>query len=259
VKKNAKIFTLISLILFVFICPAYAKPDRTGNWNFNETTGLINIPSARIMKHKTAVIYIRMAKLGKRPPLKDKSQSSSPGPSTGKPWDSDWWIDNDGDRGLRISPIKNVELNFMNVHSYQLAPVVAGKVVVLEETKSLPAVTIGVQNVLSAKEDKAHSQEVQDANGKPAPFIAATKSIGSGDGFMDLTVGYGGGRFRNKIFYGGELFLDKKHYFSALGEYDGNVINYGVKYRLPGNRWDFGFFIEDKNQPGFTFSYTIPF
>lgn len=234
------------------------RPNRTGNWNFNETTGLINIPTARTIKYRTLKVSIRMAKLGKNPPLKNKSQSNEPGPSTGRFWDSDWWIDNDGDRRLLISPVKNVEINMMNVHSYSVAPILAGKWVALPERKNFPAIAVGVQNATGYDEDiNVKDPEVMRVNSKAAPFVVASKSFLKNDA-VDLTVGYGGGRFRNRVFYGGEVFMDKKHLFSAMGEYDGNVYSYGIKYRLPNGRWDFGFVIQDKNNPGFTFSYTMP-
>lgn len=250
----------LTFILLISSMPATAKDGegRTGNWNFNETTGLVNMPTARTIPYRTMQVSIRMAKLGKNPPLKNRDQVKNPGPSTGKFWDSDWWIDNDGDRRLLISPVKNVEINVMNVHSYSIAPILAAKWVAVSETKKFPAIAIGVQNATGYKEDSnVISKEVRDANSKAAPFAVASKSFFEND-ILDLSVGFGGGRFRNRVFYGGELFLDRKHLFSAVGEYDGNVSAYGLKYRLPKGRWDFSFVIQDRKNPGVTFNYNMP-
>ena len=260
IKRLIKLaFTALALTVMI-TAPVWASEGegKTGNWNFNETTGLVNMPTARVQKYRTAKFSIRMAKLGKNPPLKNKSQSSNPGPSTGKFWDSDWWIDNDGDRRLLISPIRNVEINLMNVHSYSVSPILAAKWVAVTETKNRPAIAIGCHNIAGYDEDvNVEDPEVREANSKAAAFIVASKTFFKNE-CLDLSVGYGSGRFRERVFYGGELFLDRKHYFSAVGEYDGNVSAYGLKYRLPGDRWDFSFVIQDKNNPGFTFSYTIP-
>ena len=251
-------FIIISLALFLLVPPvAYAEDNRTGNWNFNETTGLINMPTARVQKYRTMKFSIRMAKLGKNPPLKHKHQSADPGPHTGTIWDSDWWIDNDGDRRLLISPVKNVEINIMNVHSYSIAPVVGAKWVAVNETDRFPAIAIGCHNITGYDEDlNVPDPEVRHFNSKAAPFITASKTFFNDH--LDLSVGYGHGRFRKRVFYGGELFLDKNHYLSAVGEFDGNIPAYGLKYRLPGDRWDFSYVIQDSKNHGFTFGYTIP-
>lgn len=258
VKKNPLIyFSVISLILFLFSFPGFAstKEDRTGNFNFNETTGLVNIPNARILKYHTAKLYIRLAKLGKYPP--DRKDSGNGDAFYASPFDSDFFIWNDGDRGLLISPFKNFELNLMHVHSRKLTPVVAAKILLLKEGKHNPAVAVGVHNIFSRKEDSCYSKEVRDANSEPAPFVVATKSFGKRNE-LDLTVGYGGGRFRNHFFAGAEYFFDRNRNFSGIFEHDGNIYNYGIKYRAFKKRWEFGFFMQDLQEPGVTFNYTIP-
>ncbi|MFP4498635.1 MAG: hypothetical protein ACLFQV_10525 [Vulcanimicrobiota bacterium] len=253
------LFILILVLISIAFIPGrvLAKEDKTGNFNFNETTGIVNMPTARTIEYKTLNFAIRMAKLGKNPPLKHKWQTPTPGPFSGTPFDSDWWIDNDGDRRLLISPIRNVEFSFMNYHSQRLTPTLGAKWVVLPEKKSFPAIAIGANNILGDPEDATYSQEVIDANSKIAPYIVASKRLGQNDMF-DLSVGIGGGRFRRRVFYGGEVSLDKKHLLRAVGEYDGNVYSYGFKYTLPRGRWNFGLFLQDRDQPGFTFSYTMP-
>ena len=251
---------IVGLALFFIIqaCPpsAFARENKTGNWNFNETTGLINIPSARSIQARTIKFYIRMAKMGEKAPLKNSS-GEHPGPSTGKPWDSDWWIDNNGDRGLLWSPYNNLELGLMNIHSYTLEPSVSAKWVCLNEKKYFPAVAIGVQNATGVEEDtNVNNKEVEDANSKAAPFIVASKSFFP-DKNLDLTVGYGAGRFRNRVFYGGELFADKKKIWSVVGEFDGNIYSYGIKVRPHKSRWDFGAFMQDLDSPGITINYKL--
>lgn len=255
--KKIIIFLLICIFFISYSSVTFAKEDRTGNFNFSETTGLINMPTARTIKVKTGRIAIRMAKLGKYPPIKHKWQVPDPGPATGTPFDSDWWIWSDGDRQLLLCPFKNIEVSLMNIHSYQISPVISAKWVAFEEKKGFPSLAVGVNNIFKYKEDINYRWEVQNANSKITPFLVASKRLGK-DEILDLSVGFGGGKFRNRIFCGGELFFDKKHLLSAVGEYDGNIYSYGLKYRLPGDRWDFSFVIQDKNQPGFTFAYTIP-
>lgn len=251
---------LISLALLfimqVYSLAAFARENKTGNWNFNETTGVINIPSARSIQARTIKFYIRMAKMGQKAPLK-KGGGEHSGPSTGKPWDSDWWIDNNGDRGLLWAPWENIELGLMNIHSYTLEPSVSAKWVCLKEKKNFPAIAIGVQNATGVKEDtNVKNREVEAANSKAAPFITASKSFFP-DENLDLTVGFGGGRFRNRVFYGGELFADKKKIWSLVGEFDGNIYSYGIKIRPYKSRWDFGAFMQDVDSPGININYKL--
>ena len=248
---------LILLVLQIFPIAAMARENKTGNWNFNETTGLINMPTARTIQARTIKFYIRMAKMGKNAPLKNKNQSTDPGPSTGKPWDSDWWIDNNGDRGLLWSPFKNAEIGLMNIHSYTITPSVSAKWVVLNEKKGMPALAIGAHNINQVEEDSnVDNKEVEKVNGEVAPFVVASKSFFK-DKNLDLSVGFGGGRFRNRVFYGGEYFLDKKKVWSALGEFDGNIYSYGIKYRPFKSRWEFGAFMQDVDSPGVSFNYKL--
>jgi hypothetical protein len=248
------------LLFFAFVATiAFAKEDKTGNWNFNETTGLINMPTARTVDYRDIKLSIRLAKMGKKPPLKNRNDTNTPGSSTGSFLDSDWWIDNNGDRALLISPIRNMEFSFMNIHSYTLSPSIGAKWVCVKETDKFPAIAIGVQNATSAKEDSnVKSQEVIDANSKAAPFIVASKSLFE-EKWLDLSVGYGDGRFRKRIFYGGEAFLDKRKTLSLVGEYDGNITSYGIKVKPFKSRWDFGAFMQDEDNVGLSINYTIKY
>ncbi|MCD4784212.1 MAG: YjbH domain-containing protein [Candidatus Eremiobacteraeota bacterium] len=258
--KNIKliiVFLIISAMLILSPLFAFARENRTGNWNFNETTGLINIPTARTIEARTIKLSIRMARMGKNPPLKKKDQSPNPGSFTGTPLDSDWWIDNNGDRVFLISPFKNFELSLMNMHSYTITPSVGVKWVAINEKKNWPALAIGANNMTGVEEDSnVKSKEVRDANSKVAPFIVASKTFFENKD-LDLTVGIGGGRFRKRVFYGGEFFIDKRKIFSAVGEYDGNISSYGIKIRPYKSRWDFGAFMQDVDSPGVTINYKI--
>jgi len=255
--QNIIIFIFIFAVILLSSTIAAARENRTGNRNFNETTGLINMPTARTIESRTIKLFIRMARMGKNSPLKKKSQSSNPGSSTGSPLDSDWWIDNNGDRGLLFSPLKKFEIGLMNLHSYNLTPTVSAKWAPIKETSCFPALAIGIHNINKVEEDSnVKNREVRDANGKVAPFIVASKAFFK-DKNLDLSLGYGGGRFRNRIFYGGEVFLDKKRILSAVGEYDGNITSYGIKFRPYKSRWDFGAFMQDVDSPGITINYRI--
>lgn len=256
-KVSPYVITILCfIILTTNICAADTK---TGNWNFNETTGLVNMPTARTIEPCTVSLFIRIARLGKDAPLKKKSQTSDPGQHTGTIWDSDWWIDSNGDRGLLASPFKNIEFSLMNIHSYTLTPVVGAKWVFAEETDTMPALAAGAHNITSINENiNVRNKEVRDANSKIAPFIVASKSFFEED-ILDLSVGIGAGRFRNRVFYGGELFLDKNKVFSAVGEYDGNISSYGIKFCPYKSRWDFGIFMQDVDNPGFTVNYQIKY
>jgi hypothetical protein len=261
-KYRINVLIIVLTALFCLLSYQAFAEDKTGNWNFNETTGLVNMPTARTLDYRSVKFSIGMAKLGEHPPLKHRWQAVNPGPFTGTPLDSDWWIDSDSDRRLLISPIRNVELGFMNYHSQELTPTCSAKWVAIPEKKNFPAIAIGIQNAFASKEDDGSSvydpypPDIQKYNSMRAPFIVASKYFGKND-MLDLTIGYGGGRFRNHVIYGGELFMDKKHLFSAVGEYNGNTYCYGLKYRFPKGRWNLGLVMQN-TQPGFEFGYTMP-
>jgi hypothetical protein len=261
-KKANSIPVLTSFFLIILFClmssgVSLAGADgKTGGFNYSETSGIINVPNARAIDYRTAVLSVRLSSVGKHPPIKHQWQDPGGGVFTGTPFDSDWWIYCDGDRRALISPVRNLEVNLMHIRSQQKVPVFAAKFVAFQETDTLPAVAVGIHNMFGW-EDCLAKGEVKRINSKPAPFIAASKRFGSNDN-LDLTVGYGGGRFRNRFFYGGELSLDRNHWLRAVGEYDGNIVSYGLKYRLPRTRWEFGAFLKDKDDLGVTFNYTMP-
>jgi hypothetical protein len=255
-----KIIAAIIFIMFFAFAPAVAAStdddDRTGNWNFNETTGLINIPNARTIEYRKAEFSIRLAKIAKHAPYKKKEDAPGGGPATGSIFDSDWWFWNDGDRRVLFSPAPNFEINLMNIRSNKTTPIIGLKFVAIPETDHFPAIAAGIHNANMFEED-AGTSELRWINSKAAPFVVATKSFFKG-GAVELTAGFGGGRFRRRVFYGGEVFMDARHRLSAMGEYDGNISSYGLKYRMPGSRWEFGAVLQDGRHPGATFSYKMP-
>jgi hypothetical protein len=259
-KKFIPALFVLSLILALLLLSAKISPagevDKTGGFNYSETSGIINVPNARTIDYRTAVLSLRLTKMGKYPPIKHKWQDPKGGVLTGTPLDSDWWIYCDGDRRALISPFRNTEINLMHIRSQQVMPIIGVKYVPVQETDKFPAIAVGVHNIFGMKDNLARGG-IKEINKKPSPFISASKTFGSNDN-LDLTVGYGGGRFRNRVFYGGELSLDKNHWLRAAGEYDGNVVSYGLKYRLPRTRWEFGAFLQDRDNLGVTFNYTMP-
>lgn len=205
--------------------------DQAGSWNFCETTGLISIPTAKVEEGHHMTLYIRMAKLGQAPPKKGRSGDPNEGFAGGTPFDSDWWIDNDGDRGLIWGVFKNFELGAMNIHSYTLGPTIGIKYLLREDRGGFPAVAVGAHNIFRYHEDSEYfaANPELTINSETAPFIVATKSLGD-PSVVDLTAGFGSGRFRKRLFYGGELHLGKT--FSAIGEYDGRFTSFGIKARF---------------------------
>jgi hypothetical protein len=257
IKPVSAFLALIAILLFLSTGISIAGADgKTGGFNYSETSGIINVPNARTIDFRTAVLSLRLSSVGRHRPIKHKWQDPSGGIFTGTPFDSDWWIYCDGDRRALISPIRNLEVNLMHIRSQQVLPVVGIKYAAIQETERYPAVAVGIHNIFGMEDNLARGK-IYDINKKPTPFVTASKRFGENDNF-DLTVGYGGGRFRNRFFYGGELSLDRNHWLRAVGEYDGNIVSYGLKYRLPRTRWEFGAFLKDRDDLGITFNYTMP-
>jgi len=99
---------------------------------------------------------------------------------------------------------------------------VSSQLSLVKETKSLPAISGGVQDVL-----------MKEANGRSVYFVA-TKQVTFGKTPAFATVGFGGGRFLNQPIAG--LSVPLGGWLNIAAEYDGYQMNTGLGWRPGGQK-----------------------
>ena len=104
----------------------------------------------------------------------------------------------------------------------------------LPETEGAPSLAVGVLDMFNDRGyDVTKPQEV----GALSFYAVATRQTGSPDHPAYWTVGYGTGRFNNRLF--GGLSYGVSPRLKVLAEYDGFAPNAGAAFDLrPGHGWD---------------------
>ncbi len=115
-----------------------------------------------------------------------------------------------------------VFLSSMQVSSvWKESRAVSTQVSLLDETAKLPALSVGIQDVL-AKEPHGYSE-----------YVVLTKSFAVNGQKLYGSIGYGGGRFLDKTFAG--ISVPVAGSFNLLSEWDGFQLNNGLGWR-PGGK-----------------------
>lgn len=233
-------FTLTAGLLAVLCAdalPSFAQPldpNAASQFNWNQTTGLVNIPIARSLPR--GAFYGAFDFKAKH--FQDLFGSE--------------FLAGGGDKGngsfhLMFSPIKNVEIGIMGLHDVnrdgnvntlsrflRVPPAqsfsTAIKWVVAEETQDMPSIAVGVENLTYPYPKSNGRDEAIPYKGirEKGFYAVASKSFPVGDQLLSLHLGAGAGRFNNRPFGGLEYTFDNG--FAFLGEYDGNQATYGMRY-----------------------------
>ena len=206
--------------------PCWANGD-VGDFNFNETTGLINIPAALVAPEWSLQISPQFQGLGRT--------LSQPGSTAGRGFGDldDSFSGNDGSfRGIIGLPGR-VELSITALHGNINTLVYGAKWLAIPDSEDFPGFAIGVQSV-GAHPDVA----------RPHPSHFDTPSYFgvfghrwdlNDDGMgVELHGGWGTGRL-NRGFVGTEFHFDKM--FSLIGEYDGTIESAALRIK-PDDRWE---------------------
>lgn len=225
-----------------------------GDYDFNETTGLLNIPVARTLAPGAFWGGFSFAKYG------------GATPDTPHTLNADFVFGpNDGTMWMQYGVVPGFEVSAMFEHGpfsggpgrpFTANPGVdiGAKYLVMDETDSLPAIAIGCQNMTALVDHPDFGSHALPQYNDRSAFVVASKTVDLGDLPVDLHVGYGDGRFSYRIFYGGEIHISKE--FSAIGEFDGVLTNVGLRY-VPDwmdNRFRLTFMIQ-QSYPAFQFGY----
>lgn len=238
-KKLACILTGIGLLS----SPALAD-GAVGDFNFNETTGLINIPVARVQPAGSIQVSLGASHLG----------------SGSKPFGID--IDeifggNDGTARFIGGLPGNVELSAMAFHGGVFANnhwVFGAKWLAVPDAPDHPAFAIGVQSLNSGpSSSNPHPASFDD----PSAFGVLSHSFKfNDDGLgLDLHAGIGTGRLRNG-FAGGEFHFTPN--FSLMGETDGTLESAGFRFTI-NNRFNFMTVAQFQNDVRFGFLLNYSF
>lgn len=221
--RQAILSGLILLVLFGSAArvEAQSRVFKNGDYDFNETTGLINIPVARTLPPNALWAGVGLAKYG-------GARNDQKGTVN-----SDFLFGpNDGTMHLMWGVLPGFEVSAMFLHgplSGDPGVVYGAKLLLNRETKSFPCIAIGVQNMFASNDNPPDPQNLEPPwFAQRSLFAVASKTIPIGKIPVDLHVGWGTGRFSSRIFYGGEVKFIKD--FSVIGEYDGIQPNYGVRY-----------------------------
>ena len=228
-----------TLVLFSSLsAPLLAQPinpNAQPQFNWNQTTGLINIPIARSLPRGTFFGAFDF----KSQAFKDLFSSE--------------FLASPGDHGngsfhLMFSPIKNVEIAVMGLHDVnrggnvntlgrllRIPPAqdfsTAIKWVVAEETQDMPSIAVGVENLTYPYPVSADGKQeaITNIHFREKGFYAVgSKSFPVGDQLLSVHLGVGTGRFQNHPFGGLEYTFENG--LALIGEYDGWQGSYGLRY-----------------------------
>jgi len=132
------------------------------------------------------------------------------------------WSNGSSIFGLGFFSTRRVYMSGMQVSRvWEEAKTLSGQMVVLDETEKMPAISLGMQDILK-----------KEPNGR-SPYLVVTKSLEAAGHPLYATLGYGGGRFLRKPFAG--ISMPVAGCVNLLAEWDGFQMNSGVAYR-PGGR-----------------------
>lgn len=206
---------------------AFANGD-VGDFNFNETTGLINIPAARVAPEWSLQLSPQFQGVGRTL----SGPNGYKGPAGFKDLD-DSFGGNDGSfRGILGLPGR-VELSAMALHGNVNSLVFGGKWLAIEDADDHPAFAVGVQSIRTHLDEvRAHPANFDD----PSFFgvVGHTFKLNDDGLALELQVGWGSGRLKNG-FVGGEVHITKN--VSLIGEYDGTIRSAAIRI-TPHPRWE---------------------
>lgn len=240
-SARCKRYFLASLGTICLVMPAFAGGE-VGDFNFNETTGLINIPVARVAPAGSVQLSLGAHAIGGK------------GTPLGLDVD-DLFFGNDGTVRLIAGLPGRVEVSVMGLHGGVFRNnryIFGAKWLAVPDAPDHPAFAIGVQSLNTGPEPNNPHPTSFDT---PSVFGVVSHSFPLNDSGMalDLHAGIGTGRLRNG-FAGGEFHVTPE--FSVVGETDGTIESAGFRF-TPSTRFEIltTAQFQDKVRFGFLLSY----
>lgn len=211
------------------------NPGADSQFNWNATTGLINIPIARTLRPGAFFGAFD---------FKSRNVQSL----FGSEFLASGTDGNSGDLGngsfhFMFSPLRNFEVGVLGLHDVnrggnvnslgrllKIPPAkdfsTALKLVVMEEDENLPSIAVGVENLTHPRNGDSEPNARFFQQGF---YAVASKSFPIDENqIVSVHLGAGTGRFQNRPFGGIEYALDNG--LALLAEYDGFRSAFGVRY-----------------------------
>ena len=207
--------------------------SAVGDLSYNETTGIINIPAAKVAPPGSIMLAIEWQDTTF--PGVGLYTSRETGP---RPFDLGNGLFQDaGDYRILAGIGNNIELSYMNLHFGINDPIFGVKWLPIQDDSDHPAFGIGVQSIGL----KAQNAETSYAYPHPAYFdhpslfgvVGHTFSLNDDGMTLELEGGWGTGRLKNG-FIGGEFHFNKV--IGLAAEYDGTIESYALKI-FPSDRF----------------------
>lgn len=213
ITSGAAIFSLL-------LGSAYAIGD-VGNFNFNETTGLINIPIARVAKAATIKFSAQMAAFNRA--------GNGAGGTTGRGINDidDGLFSSDGSfRGI-FGLGKGLEASYyvLNGSANPTDATYGFKWLAVEGTDEHPGFAVGVQSLNAG----TRPSNPHPTHFNPASFFGVMShsfALDDDGKAIDLHAGIGTGRLRNG-FFGMEFHFNDQ--WSVMAEHDGTIQSVGLR------------------------------
>jgi hypothetical protein len=228
----------LALTLALLSCasvPVFGAGD-VGNFNFNETTGLINIPIARVAKAGTFKLFAQPTAIGRVSVFGGLDDSL---------------FANDGTQKTIIGLGKGMEMSLAMFTGVQkLDSFVLGfKWNAIEATEDTPGFSVGIQSIGAG---------VRPFNGASVFGVASHSfKLNDDDMAIDLHAGIGTNRLRNGF---GGIEFHFNDTWSLIGEHDGTIQSAGIRFK-PHERIDImpvlQFHSNNQVHAGFSLGYTF--
>jgi hypothetical protein len=210
-------------------------PSRVGDLSYNETTGIINTPAAKVMPAGGIQLGVEWQDMAFPGTGFYTSHATGPEPLDG----GNALFDNAGDTHGIWGIGHNIELSVENLHAGINSPIFGGKWLAVDDDADHPAFAIGVQSIDLKAQNGITSQY---SYSHPAFFdhpsvfgvVGHTFVLNDNDMTLELDGGIGTGRLRNG-FAGAELHFNK--WLALATDNDGNIESTALKF-YPSDRFE---------------------
>jgi hypothetical protein len=245
-------FILFFVISFVFTAPVYAG-GKVGDFNFNETTGLINIPVARVQPTGSIQASVQAQDIGRGKP------ESLAGTSLQNVNLDDAFVRNDGSFRVIWGAAKNIEVSGMLLHGGLHRSIYGFKWLAVPGGDRKIAFAVGAQSIGMKNENNLSTGGAREPLNftKPGVFGVASYTTPLNDTGMSLDLHAGIGTQRLKNPFGGVEFHFSPQ-ISVIGEHDGTINSVGMRL-TPDRRWDVLFAAQLQKQTRFGLALSYRF
>ena len=218
-KKTTTSF--LACAVMAALTGSVSAKGEVGDFNYNETTGIINIPAARVAPAGSFqwTEQIQALMRGQR----DFSYNPS---------DYDDFLYNDGDTKFLWGAGGGLEFSLMLLHAGTQAPVFGVKWEAVADAEDHPAFAIGAQS-LDVRPQPVNPHPPQWDHGTFFGVLGHWFPLNEDGMGFELQAGIGTGRLAHG-FFGGQFHFSRE--LALAAEYDGTIKSAAIKW-YPNDRW----------------------